>query len=177
MNSNVEKKNFQYNHVSIDILIDEIKENGTLILKPKKLKYLFLSLPAIIGSIFISIMINLCGFSFAWVVPLIFLVVIIIGKFILDSHSLMLTSKGFNLKGRFGLTSYKWKDIEDIKVQWTYFFKTIVFKYSLPSNNGLTIKKTIHTSSFGLYLILDLYAIKAEDLVSLMKELQQHAIF
>jgi hypothetical protein len=160
-------------NVNVDSLVEYMMENNTLILKPRKLKYLMLLLPAIFIIAFFGIMMILVEIPVGWLVLVIPLFLLVLAKFIVDSHHLILDSEGFTLKGLFGSSSYKWVDIEEFRVRWSYFFKTIMFKYSDPSQSTSTAQTIVGKLSFNLRTFPDIYTMKAEDLAALMNKLRE----
>lgn len=165
------------NNVHVDSLAEHMMKNDMLILKPKKLKYLILLLPAVFIIAFFGIMMILVEIPFGWIVLAVPLFLFVLANFIVDSHHLILNSEGFTLKGFFGSASYKWVDIEEFRVRWSYFFKAIMFKYSDSSQSKSTVQTIVRGLSFNLCTFPDIYTMKAEDLAALMNKLREQAAY
>ena len=149
-------------------------ENDLVILRPKKLKYWIMLTPAVlIISLFGMMMISV-DILFGWLVLAVPLFLLVLTKFTTDSHYLILDSEGFTMKGLFGSTSYKWVDIEEFRVGWSYFFKSIMFRYSDSSQSSLSVQ-IIRKLSFNLRFFPNIYPMKAEDLAALMNKLREQA--
>jgi len=149
-------------------------ENDLVILRPKKLKYWIMLTPAVLIIAFIGIILISVEILFGWLVLVIPLFLLVLAKFVVDSHYLILNSEGFTLKGLFGSTSYKWVDIEEVRVGWSYFFKSIVFRYSDSSQSSSSVQ-IIRKLSFNLCFFPNIYPMKAEDLAALMNKLREQA--
>lgn len=165
----------QLNKVEVDSLHGSKMENDIIILRPRKLKYLILLLSGVFIIAFFGIMMILVGILVGWLVLVALLFLLVLAKFVFDSHYLILDSEGFTLKGLFGSTSYKWADIEEFRVVWEYFFKAILFKYSNSFQTTSTAQTIVRKLSFGLRTFPDIYAMKAEDLAALMNKLRKQA--
>ncbi len=165
----------QSNNANVDLLFERIMKNDKLALRIKKLKYLVLFLPLVLITTFFGIMIILIepNNPFFWSILAIPLFFIIFAVFTVNKCCIILESEGFTIEGPLGSTSYKWADIEEFKVRWSYFFKTIMFKYSDSSQGTSTIQTVIRKLSFNLYTFPDLYTMKAEDLAALMNRLRE----
>ncbi|MBU7011636.1 MAG: hypothetical protein HXS46_13185 [Theionarchaea archaeon] len=168
----------QSNNANVDLLFERIMKNDKLTLRIKKLKYLVLLLPAVLFIIFLGIVMILIEPKnpFGWSILAIPLFFIIFAVFTVNKCFIILNSEGFTIKGPFGSTSYKWADIEEFKVGWSYFFKTVMFRYSDSSQDTSTIHTVIRKLSFNLHTFPDLYTMKAEDLVALMNRLREQTI-
>lgn len=156
---------------------EHMMENDMLILKVKKKKYLILLSPAVFIIAFFGIMMILVEIPFGWIVLAVPLFLFVLANFIVDSHLLILNSEGFTLKDRFGSILYKWVDIEEFRVLWSYFSKTIMFKYSNSSQSRSTAQTIVRGLSFNLCTFPDIYTMKAEDLAELMNKLREQATY
>jgi hypothetical protein len=171
----MDKSSSHSHNVTVDSFIEHITKNDMLIVNPKKLKYVMLLLPAVFILSVFGIMMILIDISCGWFVLAVPLFLSVIFKFTVDSHRLILNFEGFTLKGRFGSASYKWVDIEEFRVRWSYFFKTIMFKYSDSAQSTSPVQAIVRKLSFNLYMFPDIYTMKAEDLAALMNKLREQA--